>query len=265
MKRLHLVELEDLPWWPAVFRDACTDFLQTFMTIFRPYHKLIPRLASAIKHCRSSEVLDICSGAGGPWGEILPALREQGCDVIVRLSDKFPNVKGLDRARRRDPGIQPIYDSVDATDVPPNLQGFRTLFTGLHHLPPELATAILAAAARDRRGIAVCEFTHRSVWSIVLMLLTPLAVLLLTPFVRPFRWSRLFWTYIIPVIPFFIAFDGVVSCFRTYTPDELRGMLDSINATDYQWEIGTEYYPLAGTPITYLIGLPGEVDVNPQR
>ena len=29
MKRRHLVELEDLPWWPCAFRDAATDYLVT--------------------------------------------------------------------------------------------------------------------------------------------------------------------------------------------------------------------------------------------
>ena len=54
--------------------------------------------------------------------------------------------------------------------------------------------------------------------------LVPLAVLVLTPAVRPFRWSRLFWTYLVPVLPPPILFDGVVSCLRVYTPEEMLAM-----------------------------------------
>src|SRR5450759_4223616 len=36
-----------------------------------------------------------------------------------------------------------------------------------------------------------------------------------TPWIRPFRWSRLLWTYLIPIIPLVFLFDGVVSCHRT--------------------------------------------------
>jgi hypothetical protein len=65
--------------------------------------------------------------------------------------------------------------------------------------------------------------------------LMPLVVLLVTPMIRPFRWSRLFWTYLVPAVPFLVLFDGVVSCLRTYTPDELReltrGLGDSCGPT----------------------------------
>ena len=53
-----------------------------------------------------------------------------------------------------------------------------------------------------------------------MLLLTPLAVGLATPFIRPFRWSRLFWTYVIPLVPLTCWWDGVVSQLRAYTPAE---------------------------------------------
>ncbi len=61
--------------------------------------------------------------------------------------------------------------------------------------------------------------------SIVSMLFVPLGALLVTPFIRPFRWSRLVFTYVIPVLPLLIVFDGIVSCLRVYSPDELRAHL----------------------------------------
>ncbi|HXM61951.1 MAG TPA: hypothetical protein VN950_13935, partial [Terriglobales bacterium] len=74
--------------------------------------------------------------------------------------------------------------------------------------------------------------------------------------IRPFRWSRLLWTYLIPVIPLVLLFDGVVSCLRTYRPQELREMVEKLKppSCQYQWEIGE----LAGgkMPVTYLIGYP---------
>jgi hypothetical protein len=36
-----------------------------------------------------------------------------------------------------------------------------------------------------------------------------------TPWIRPFRWSRLLWTYVVPIIPAVLLFDGIVSCLRT--------------------------------------------------
>ena len=88
------------------------------------------------------------------------------------------------------------------------------------------------------------------------MLLVPFAVWILTPFIRPFRWSRLFWTYVLPVIPVAIMFDGAVSCLRTYTPDELRTMGQEVGGEAFDWEAGTDYPPRSATPIPYLIGTP---------
>ena len=53
------------------------------------------------------------------------------------------------------------------------------------------------------------------------MLLTPFAVWLMTPFMRPFRWSRLLLTYPLPLVPLTCLWDGIVSQLRAYTADEL--------------------------------------------
>jgi hypothetical protein len=36
-------------------------------------------------------------------------------------------------------------------------------------------------------------------------------------------------------IPFVVLFDGVVSCLRTYPPQELREIIEKLTATGYQW------------------------------
>ena len=88
------------------------------------------------------------------------------------------------------------------------------------------------------------------------MLLVPLMVLLTTPFIRPFRWSRLLWTYLIPVVPFVSLFDGLVSNLRTYNVRELLQLTEAMDAKSFQWEIGEVKSPAGPIPITYLIGVP---------
>ena len=131
---------------------------------------------------------------------------------------------------------------------------FGTLFSSFHHFRPEQARAILADAVEKKQGIAVFEGTRRSPLALVLMLLVPLIVLISTPFIRPFRWSRLIWTYLIPIVPLLSLFDGLVSCLRTYTCDELRELVTGLD--EYDWEIGEEPARHGPIPVTYLIGLP---------
>jgi hypothetical protein len=258
MKRRHLVELEDLPWWPRVFRDAATDYLVTALRHARTYRGLTPRLAAALKRTGATRIVDLCSGGGGPWADLLPALRAAGADVALSLTDKYPNTEALGRLAAAVPGVHYEAGPVSATDVPPDLAGFRTVFTAFHHFRPEEARAILAAAVRDRQGIAVAEATARSPAALATMLLVPPAVWVLTPAIRPFRWSRLFWTYIVPIVPFAVMFDGVVSCLRVYTPEEMLALAREAGGDAFDWESGVEYPAGSPIPISYLFGVPRE-------
>ncbi len=250
------MELEDLSWWPRLFRDAATDYLVTALRHARTYDKLAPRLAAAITRSGATRITDLCSGGGGPWADLLPALRAAGVDVPVCLTDKYPNAEALHRVTTTTPGTRYEPEPVDATDVPPRLAGFRTVFTAFHHFRPTDARAILAAAVRDRQGIFISEAMSRGLGAFATMPLIPVAVWVLTPLIRPFRWTRVFWTYLVPVLPLAILFDGVVSCLRIYTPDEMLAMAREVAGDEYEWDAGFEYPAGSPLPIPYLIGVP---------
>jgi len=72
----------------------------------------------------------------------------------------------------------------------------------------------------------------------------------MVPFIRPLRFARFVWTYLLPVIPFVLFFDGVLSCLRAYSPAELREMASRVGAKKYRWDAGR-----AGV-VTYLVGYP---------
>jgi hypothetical protein len=216
----------------------------------------VPLLRSALERVGTRQVVDLCSGGGGPWPGLLPRLDSADAGVQVRLTDRYPNRDAFERANERTGGRLAFYgEPVDATVLPAGLTGFRTLFTAFHHFPPDAARAILADAVRGGQGIGVFEATQRSAPSIIATAFSPLLVLLVTPFIRPFRGSRLFWTYIIPLVPLLVLFDGLVSCLRTYTPRELQEMADSLDAPGYTWEIG-HAKGRAPVPVTYLLGIP---------
>lgn len=256
MKRLHWIEIADENWCPTVFRDALTNFLQLSTNRGKYYRPILQRLRHALRKTRSQRVIDLCSGSGGPWLSIYQEIRDSEVTEIL-LTDLRPNTRAIisDIAE----GIVYQSEPVDAQDVPPRLKGFRTLFTAFHHFSPPKAEAILENAVRSNQGIGVFEMTERRLSVILRVLITtPFVALFLVPFFRPFRPGYLFWTYVIPLIPLFIAFDGTISCFRTYTVEELRNMIDRLHALNYEWQIGKEksddrYGPF---DITYCIGIP---------
>jgi hypothetical protein len=90
----------------------------------------------------------------------------------------------------------------------------------------------------------------------LMLAFVPLFVLLVTPFARPLRWSHLFWTYVVPVLPFAILMDGVVSCLRTYSVVELRELSAGLGGDGYRWEAGRIARRWSPGAVVYLIGIP---------
>ena len=94
------------------------------------------------------------------------------------------------------------------------------------------------------------------------VLFVPVAAWLFLPFRRPFRWSRLLWTFLLPVIPFVLFFDGLISCLRSYSLGELQEMTSGLAASGYRWEIGERTGGLLSVRITYVIGCPQSVSAD---
>lgn len=260
MRRMQLFEFTDLAVWPDGFRRLLTDYVSTALDLLGPFRPKIPLLLQAIEASGSNRVVDLCSGGAGPWRSLIGQLRlAAGQSVLVTLTDLFPSA---DTARDVEsiPGLRYHAQPVDARSVPPELVGVRTLFDGFHHFPPDQARAILQGAVNEDRPIVVFELLRRSWLDLSMSLLTPLYVLGLTPFIRPFRWSRLVFTYLIPIAPFVIFWDATISLLRCYSVDEMRALVEALEGRSFRWEAGT--YRHRGSPVTYLVGLPTTADAR---
>ncbi len=253
---MHLFEFEDLAWFPRVVRDCATDYLQFVEHALRLHRPTIPLLGDLLSHTDSKRLVDLCSGGSGPLLAVVKELREAGVEVEVLLTDKYPNLKAFEWAHCLSNGsIGFLTDSVDARDVPPHLLGIRTLFNSFHHFAPDDARAVIRSAVLAQQPIAVFEIPERKLSVILPTMLAPLMVLVATPFIRPFRWARVVYTYLLPLIPLTCLWDGLVSQLRAYTPDELDRLATDVS-TDYRWTSGK--VAVAGVPVrvTYLIGHP---------
>lgn len=228
-QRRQWLELEDQSWMPTCLRDGVTAFLEFVLNRGALYSRFVPRLADAIARSQATQVVDLCSGGGGPWRHILTAEPMIAGDGNLLLTDFFPNADAAAGLRESFPGrVDYMPLSVSAVNVPSSLIGFRTLFSSFHHFSPDQARSILADAVSKRQGIAIAESTQRHVLTLSYMLVTPVLVWMATPFYRNFSWRRVFWTYCVPIIPLVVLFDGLVSCMRTYTPEELQGLVAGI-------------------------------------
>ena len=185
MGRLHLFEFGDQQWFPQLLRDAETAYLATsYRLLPRLWRRWMERISTILPVGEPVEILDLCSGAGGPIASLVDELEMHGYQVRVRLTDLYPNPKTTSHPR-----VVWLAQSVDATRVPPELAGVRTMFSAFHHFRPAAARAILKDAFDRRRAICIFEAGSGTLLAAAAMLGVPLAVLALTPFSRPFRWA----------------------------------------------------------------------------
>jgi hypothetical protein len=257
MRRVHAFELEDQPWFPAVVRDLATDYLHFLQTTLALHRPAVALLADALAASGATAIVDLCSGGSGPLAAVQRDLAAAGRQVRATLTDRFPNVPAFEHAAAGSNGMLAYVETpVDARAVPPALTGFRTIFNAFHHFAPADAVAVLRDAAIHGQPIGVFELPRRSMSMLVPLLFTPIYVWIATPFIRPFRWRRLLWTYLLPLVPLTCWWDGIVSQLRAYTPAELQDLGRRTGVAGYTWRAGEAR--IGNTPgvMTYLIGMP---------
>lgn len=273
MPRAHLFEWEDQSWLPKVFRDFITDHLRLAQSsrVRRPMNRdTAERLAKLLEHSGDKRIIDLCAGAGGPLLKVHRILEQDlGVKAEVVLTDLYPNVEAFKRREAEGDRVSARYESTSAFDVPQELSGVRTLFTALHHFRPEGARRILTDAVRKRQAIAVFEPQERTLRSLAAVTIMVLQLsFLYTPRVGPLTPQRFFFTYIIPLAPLIFLWDGIVSCLRTYSVQELRKLTEEVDSRGYDWEVGRFEHPGPfGLPLTtfYLLGTPVDAQQGAQE
>jgi hypothetical protein len=263
MKRC-LFEFEDLSWFPSIIRESMTDFLRFFLKFTNFYDPITSVLAEGLSNTQETTILDLCSGGGGGIIKVYENLRLSGTQVDkIILSDKFPNLKAYQYLKENHQDfIDFIPQAIDAAEVPPYTKGFRVIFSAFHHFNPNYGKRVLKNAVSTGRGIAIFDGGDKNLLTMLsIIILVPVAFLLLTPFFRPFKFSRLIFTYLVPIIPLCTIWDGIVSITRFYTPDQLLQMSAEINAKNYRWKAG-KLKNKFGMRVSFLLGYPMVSPIN---
>jgi hypothetical protein len=182
MGRIELHEIHDYPGFPAPLRDLVTDGMQALWNFGNTYKPILGDLLRGMERAGTRDVLDLCSGGGGPWLRLArePELQAEP-RIVIRLTDRYPNQAAFASAGTASSQVVFEPSPVDATNVPARLPGFRTIFSSFHHFGPEAARRILGDAVEKRCGIGVFEMARRSPRTILMICLIPFLSILLAP------------------------------------------------------------------------------------
>lgn len=225
MKRVQALQLTTQKWFPDFLKKNIFEFMTWFVGKVNAAKPFIPIIEEGMQHIGQIVNMDCEVGAG--FETIVPYLNKDIPVKTTSLRDPKTSEKGL-------------YVSINA----------------FHKLRPDEARSVLNTVAQSRNPIAILEGNNDSLWQTFgMIIIVPVTVILTAPFVKPFRISRLIFTYLIPILPLITFFDGFMALFMLYAPKDLDELTTSIDVQDYSWRCG-KLNNGRGGKIIYLLGWP---------
>lgn len=227
MRRKEAPQFLNQQWVPEFYRNRMTEFLTWFVGLVGAARPFVPVIMEGLALSREKQIFPIAQNVGAGFESVAPYL-----DFEIQteeISWEHPDFSK--------PGL---YLSVN----------------GFHQLPAPRAKAFLERIAESGNPVVIVEGNNDSLRQIIGMtIIVPLTVLLTAPFVKPFRISRLIFTYLVPLLPITILIDGCMALFKLYNPSDLKELTDGISVNSYHWEAGKRDNGRGGK-IIYLIGGP---------
>ncbi len=242
MKRMQLFEFEDFNWFPNSLRMCMTRYIVTIHKILETEPQIASILKNLLSKTNSTKLVDFCSGGGGPMPTVLKLIKEDPNfkDLTLTLTDLYPNFEAAEEINVENKDITYLLDSVDATQSNDHLVGVRTMICSLHHMPVNVVKNIFTRVSENKQAFLAFEISDNSYPKWLWWIAFPFNIIgtfLLTPLVRPLTWQQIVFTYVIPILPILIAWDGAVSNARTYTEEDLKEILKEIPSQNYTWNI----------------------------
>jgi len=237
---------------------------------------------------REYTYVDFCAGAGGPTPfieqdlnakllsrepqspsststDFTPQKQNEDGEGAVKfvLTDLHPHIPDWTEASKRSQNLTFVETPVDAANAPDNLTGsdvkkvFRLFSLAFHHFEDDLARDILRNTIETADGFGIYELQERTVSSLITMFLMGILFFLITPFYFWRSPGHLFFTYIIPIIPFVMVHDGIVSSLRTRSSEEVQALMKDCGADCDAWFVknGHEQHTWPTGYMTWVMGI----------
>ena len=187
------------------------------------------------------------------------------------LTDIAPHVPAWSLAAQKSSHVHYIPKPIDASNAPSDMldacnlpsspsghKVFRLFSLAFHHFPDPLARSILKNTLTTSSGFAILELQARTLAAFIMICLMGPLLCLITPFYFYNDPVHLIFTYLIPVVPFVVVFDGFVSSLRTRTGEEVHEMAQRLGEgamADWEFKWGTEYHTFLIGEMTWVIGV----------
>ncbi len=130
MKRIHLFEFEDFKWFPNWIRISLTRLMVVMHKFLGTNQELAKLVSKALEYSSKPCIIDLCSGSGGPMIKLAQTLQDDYQIKVIDLilTDLYPDKELASIINQNDsPHISYLITPIDATNVPADLVGVRTM------------------------------------------------------------------------------------------------------------------------------------------
>src|SRR5688500_4958757 len=204
-------ELEDYNWFPSFLRNFQTEFIGFAVLKLKVYDVFIRHLRTL--PLPEQPMFGLCSGSGEP---AITIFRKSNCFTHLYLSDKYPNPTDTG-----DPKISYLSQNIDVLEMEFQPDTCYTMFNAFHHFKDEDKLNIVEKIHKSGSKAFFIEILEPHIDIFLKVLIsTTVGHLVIAPFIKPFSWKRLFFTYIIPLNILTITFDWVVSVFKSRSKNQ---------------------------------------------
>lgn len=213
-----MTELEDYRWFPSVLRNFQTEFIGFVvarLNVYDAFDQHLKTLSLTVQ-----PMADLCSGSGKP---AISIFRSNNCFNQLTLGDKYPNSLKLHHDKIY---YEPQSADVLAMEFRPGV--YYTMFNAFHHFKDQEKLKIVQKILSSGSVAFIVEILEPNIICLLKVLFaTTIGNLLLTPFIIPFSFKRLLFTYILPVNILVITFDGILSVLKSYSVKQYQRLFIS--------------------------------------
>lgn len=239
-------ELEDYGWFPHRLRQYQMDFIGNLVPWVQLYRPLVPVAQQLMRQNALQQITDCCSGNGAPAIYIQQQLRPL---PPLTLTDKYP--QSIPATAKANYTTTPV----DVLQLMPQPHQLYTLFNAFHHFSTIEQQALLQRFADAKACCMIAEILEPNVWVLFkIFLTTTLVQLLVAPFVKPFSWGRLLFTYLLPINLLTVTYDGIISVLKSKSQSGYAQLLAKVQAPGYTFTV-KKVRQLTGN-IIYITGYP---------
>jgi len=225
---MRLFEFGDLKEMPSLYHLYLRRYLVFFYKVFGYYKLWVPAFSDFLEETKAEKIMECCSGAGEAL-ELLESQLDstQFNSVHYLLSDIQPRFEFVSKFNLEKEGrFHYIAESVDVTQLKVDLDCPKVFINSFHHFSQPQVENIFKSVLGNGNEILILEYVRNSLLGYLSMLMGPIVVLLTLPFVvkpKHFPIMALF-TYLVPLFPLMVLWDGMVSCMHEYNAKQLRGI-----------------------------------------